>query len=179
MMTMPSILPSPAGSPITPALSDIRSLLPHSGIMVLLDRVIAVDDESLCAEVVIRPDSLFMGPDGVGSWVGVEYMAQAIAAFAGHAARRGGDGVKVGFLLGTRRYEARCSSFMPGAVLRVVVRRVLQAANGIGSFECHIDDAGLGANGDVKSVNEQPLARATITVFQPDDVTVFLEGKSE
>src|SRR5438445_11019322 len=100
-----------------PSFPDIRSLLPHSGTMVVLDRVIAVDHQSLCAEVVIRPDSLFMGADGVGSWVGIEYMAQAIAALAGHAARLDGDAVKVGFLLGTRRYEARCSCFAHGSVL--------------------------------------------------------------
>jgi len=178
---IPSILPSPAASPIALAPPDIRSLLPHSGLMVLLDRVISVDEESLCAEVTIRPDSLFMGVDGVGSWVGVEYMAQAIAAFAGYAARLNGDVVKVGFLLGTRRYETSCSGFAPGSVLRVHVQRVLQADNGIGSFECHIDDAspGHGTDGDVNNGNVQPLARATVTVFQPDDVAVFLEERSE
>ena len=74
---------------------DIRSLLPHSGTMVLLDRVVAADADSLCAEVAIRPDSLFCNADGVGAWVGIEYMAQAIAAHAGYLARLRGDAVKV------------------------------------------------------------------------------------
>ena len=30
---------------------DIRSLIPHAGPMVLLDRVISADEDSLCAEV--------------------------------------------------------------------------------------------------------------------------------
>ena len=62
------------------SIPDIRSLLPHSGPMVLLDRVIAADEESLCAEVRIRENSLFCNADGVGAWVGLEYMAQAIGA---------------------------------------------------------------------------------------------------
>ena len=61
---------------------DIRSLVPHAGPMVLLDRVISVDEDSLLAEVRIRSDSLFCNTDGVGAWVGIEYMAQAIGAWA-------------------------------------------------------------------------------------------------
>lgn len=154
-------------------LPDVRTLLPHSGVMVLLDRVVSVDEESLCAEVRVRPDSLFMGRDGVGSWVGVEYMAQAIAAFAGYNARLQGEAVKMGFLLGTRRYEAHCDRFVTGTVLMVKVQRVLQADNGIGSFECQIESV------EGAMSKAQPLARATITVFQPPNVDVFLEGKME
>ena len=86
---------------------DIRSLVPHAGSMVLLDRVISVEENSLCAEVGIRSDSLFCNADGVGAWVGIEYMAQAIGAYAGYRARLRGEPVKIGFLLGTRRYESR------------------------------------------------------------------------
>ena len=75
---------------------DIRSLLPHAGPMVLLDRVISVDDDSLLAEVRIRSDSLFCDGDGVGAWVGIEYMAQAIGAWAGYIARLRGEPVKLG-----------------------------------------------------------------------------------
>src|ERR1051325_2359742 len=63
---------------------DIRSLLPHTGRMVLLDRVIAADADNLCAEVTIRRDSVFFDGSGVGAWVGIEYMAQTIGAYAGY-----------------------------------------------------------------------------------------------
>ena len=62
---------------------DIRTLVPHAGPMVLLDRVVSVDDENLCAEVRIRADSLFCVAGEVGAWAGLEYMAQAIGAYAG------------------------------------------------------------------------------------------------
>jgi predicted hotdog family 3-hydroxylacyl-ACP dehydratase len=146
---------------------DIRRFLPHSGAMVLLDRLLEAGTEELLAEVTIRQDSLFCDGQGVPAWVGVEYMAQAIAAYAGYAAQLRGEAVKIGFLLGTRRYEAGCPGFAVGSVLQVHVQRLLQADNGIGSFECRIHAAG------------QQLASATITVFQPADAAVFLEGSTE
>ncbi|QRX84710.1 3-hydroxylacyl-ACP dehydratase [Glaciimonas sp. PAMC28666] len=161
--------------------------------MVMLDRFVAADEERLCAEVVIRPDSLFMGPDGVGSWIGIEYMAQSIAAFAGHKGRLRGEPAKVGFLLGTRRYDVSCALFPPGVVLWIVVKRLMQADNGLGSFECAIYEApryadrNHGLTGETRPFDAiddtldtaQVLVRATITVFQPHDVTGFLEGKVE
>jgi predicted hotdog family 3-hydroxylacyl-ACP dehydratase len=150
-----------------PDIPDIGSLLPHDGPMVLLDRLLSVDEESLCAEVGIRPDSMFCDDNGVGGWVGVEYMAQAVAAHAGHAARLRGEAVKIGFLLGSRRYQCSRPVFAIGSVLRIHVRCVLFGENGLGSFECRIDD------------RDGQAACATITVFQPANVKEFLEGTME
>ena len=149
----------------------INTLLPHAGPMVLLDRVLAADEETLCAEVAIGVDSLFCGADGVGAWVGVEYMAQAIAACAGYSAQRRGDPVKVGFLLGARRYECTRPNFAVGSVLHVHVKRTLQSENGLGAFECRINDA--------SDPSGMAAATATITVFQPENVHDFLQGISE
>ena len=146
---------------------DIRSLLPHAGPMVLLDRVISVDEDSLLAEVCIRSDSLFCHGGGVGAWVGIEYMAQAIGAWAGYTAQLRGESVKLGFLLGTRRYECWRPIFLLGSVLRVHVQRLFQSENGLGSFECSIDN------------EEGRVATATLTVFQPPNVNDFLHGSSE
>ena len=134
---------------------DVRLLVPHAGSMVLLDRVISADAENLCAEVHIRPDSLFCAAEGVGAWIGIEYMAQAIGAYAGYTARLRGEPVKIGFLLGARRYECSRPIFPVGTVLRIHVRRVLQNENGLGSFECRIDN------------EDGPLATANLTVYQP------------
>ncbi|MEO6165301.1 MAG: hotdog family protein [Candidatus Binatia bacterium] len=138
-------------------LPDIRDLLPHSGPMVLLDRLVAVDDESLCAEVRVRADSLFFLDGAVGGWVGLEYMAQAIGAFAGYRARRRGEPVRIGYLLGTRRYECKQPSFALGSRLEIYVKRVLQSEDGLAAFDCRINDE----NGLVASAN--------VTVFQSAD----------
>ncbi len=150
-------------------LPAIETLVPHEGAMVLLDRLITADAENLCAEVVIGPATQFCDGQGVGAWVGVEYMAQAVAAYAGYAASLRGAPVKIGFLLGARRYECSLPLFALGSVLRVHVQRVLQGANGLGAFECRIDDLASGAT----------LATATITVFEPENVSDFLQRSSQ
>jgi predicted hotdog family 3-hydroxylacyl-ACP dehydratase len=144
---------------------DIRELLPHGGDMVLLERVISADEENVCAQVTIGPDSVFFDGAGVGSWVGVEYMAQAIAVRGGYLARLRGEPVKAGFLLGARRYTAAVPSFPLGTVLHVVAHHAMQGDNGLAAFECRIDDAATGAQ----------LAQATITVYEPDNVDEFLK----
>ena len=79
---------------------DIHSLVPHSGAMSLLGRFVDADEESLRAEVNITQDTMFCVDGAVGAWVGVEYMAQAVAAHAGWCARRRGEPVRL-LLTGT------------------------------------------------------------------------------
>lgn len=152
----------------------IATLLPHGGQMVLLDRLISIDDDSVCAEVTIRSDSVFCSEIdggsssgssiGVGAWVGIEYMAQAIAAHGGHVAHLRFEPVKVGFLLGARRYQALQPSFLVGSVLYVHARRVLQGDNGLIAFDCSIDIvAPTGAHASATVT----VASATVTVFVP------------
>lgn len=147
---------------------DIQELVPHSGAMSLLGRLLSADDENLSAEVVIKQDSVFCTDGEVGAWVGVEYMAQAVAAHAGFAARLRDEPVRVGFLLGTRRYVCSVPAFPVGSVLHIHVHRALQGENGLGAFDCRIENSS-GAE----------LASATITVFQPPDVETFLQRSPE
>ncbi|QDQ27791.1 3-hydroxylacyl-ACP dehydratase [Chitinimonas arctica] len=145
----------------------IHALIPHRGPMCLLDRALEADQDSLVAELEIRPDSLFHDGNGVGAWVGIEYMAQAAAAHAGWLAHRQAekglaDGRKIGFLLGSRHYACRRPLFCNGEVLRITVRREFAADNGLAQFECHIDIAG------------QQVAEAILTVLVPDDANALL-----
>lgn len=156
--------------PVTPAtMPPIESLVPHSGPMLLLDRVLSADEDNLCAEVRIGAGSMFFDGAGVGSWIGIEYMAQAIAAHAGWLAQRRGGEVKVGFLLGSRKYETTRPRFASGSVLRVHVHRALQGDNGLGAFECRIEEA---------AAQPVTVATATVTVFQPHNVNQFLKDGS-
>ena len=140
---------------------DIRTLLPHAGPMVLLDRVVSVEDENLCAEVRIRADSIFCVAGEVGAWVGLEYMAQAIGA------RKRGEPIKLGYLLGTRCYECTRPVFTVGMLLRIHVKRVLQSENGLASFECRIEYE----NGQIASAN--------LSVFQlAEDAQIPEQGSA-
>ena len=144
--------------------SDIRQFVPHAGLMCLLDRLLASGDTWLEAEVTIRRDSLFCDGANVGAWVGIEYMAQAIGAFGGVRARSQGQAVKIGFLVGTRKYQSQWSVFPLGCCLRVRVDQQYEADNGLSVFDCRLSCA------------QEEVASATITVFQPVDPAAFLKG---
>lgn len=150
---------------MTESLPPIAELVPHQGSMCLLDRMLAVDDERLSAEIVVPAQGLFNHEEGVGAWVGIEYMAQAVAAWAGWQARLRGEAPRIGLLLGTRRYRSSVPRFTVGQILRIDIERGYQADNGLGQFECRITSDG------------QELARAQLTVFGPRDPTDFLNGE--
>jgi predicted hotdog family 3-hydroxylacyl-ACP dehydratase len=147
-------------------LPPIADLVPHSGPMCLLSRLLAADTQHLITEVVVPVSGLFSRPSGVGAWVGIEYMAQTVAAWAGWQSRAAGQAPRIGLLLGTRRYCCTVSRFEPGQVLHVEIEPSFQADNGLGQFDCRITCAGA------------ELARAKLTVFEPADATAFLQGES-
>jgi predicted hotdog family 3-hydroxylacyl-ACP dehydratase len=144
--------------------APIESFVPHRGAMLLIDRLLAADEECAIVEARVREDGPFVQEDGVPAWVGIEYMAQAIAAWAGARAERRGAPARPGFLLGSRRYEASQSVFPVGAMLRIEARCELRSDNGMGLFDCRIHLDGVLA------------ARAMVSVFEPDDGGAFLQG---
>ncbi|MGI3744529.1 MAG: 3-hydroxylacyl-ACP dehydratase [Janthinobacterium lividum] len=119
-------------------------LLPHAGDMVLIDQVLSFDEEQIHTRVIVRPGGLFNRPDGsMPAWVGIELMAQSVAAFAGCQARVKGDPVELGFLLGTRKFECNVEHFPVGSELTIHARRSLQDDSGMGVFECSLSGAGI------------------------------------
>ena len=145
---------------------DIEHVVPHRGPMSLLDTLLECSDDDVAAEVRVTTDGLFAGPEGVPAWVGIEYMAQAVAAWAGCRARATGREPAIGFLLGSRRYEAFEPFFTPGRTLRVEAHREILGDNGLGAFACRIVDG------------DRVLAAATISVFEPPDAAAYLESEA-
>ena len=140
----------------------IHELVPHAGPMCLLDRVIEAGHEHFVAEVTVRSDDIFVGAGGVGAWVGIEYMAQTVAAWAGYRARVAGGAPKIGLLLGTRSYVSSVPRFEVGQRLTVSIRREFLAENGMGQFDCSIRDG------------DNELIHVALNVFEPDDPAEFL-----
>lgn len=142
----------------------VESLLPHSGNMVFIDQMNEVEETHATSTVVVRNNGLFSGPsDQVPAWVGIEYMAQTIAAWAGYHALSSNEKVKIGFLLGTRRYNSNIGFFKDGERLNVTVERILQGDNGLASFQCKI-------------TGSQALIEANLNVFQTDEESLNAEG---
>ncbi|AJO76164.1 hotdog family protein [Pseudomonas chlororaphis] len=124
----------------------LAELLPHAGDMILIDRVLAFDEEQIRTSLTVRPGGLFNRADGsLPAWVGLELMAQSVAAYAGCHARSQGRPVALGFLLGTRKFECNVEHFPAGSELHIHALRSLQDDNGMGVFECHLDAPGIHA----------------------------------
>ncbi|MEH6626337.1 MAG: hotdog family protein [Motiliproteus sp.] len=143
----------------------VNELVPHSGSMSLLSKIVDYGEDWLYAEVQINNDSMFVDERGVPAWIGLEYMAQAVAAHAGSQERKDGQAPKLGFLLGTRKYICSADYFSLGQVLSIKVQRVIQGENGLSAFQCFLH-------------GENIEATASLNVFQPNDASEFLKEAS-
>lgn len=132
--------------------------------MLLLECLLAADDDNAVAQVTVPHDGLFLQDGGMPAWVGLEYMAQTVAAWAGWQALQAGRPVQLGFLLGTRKYQATQAFFEPGSCLQVHVHRELMADNGLGMFDCRI------------RAGEHELAAARISVYEPDEGSEYIQA---
>lgn len=139
---------------------DIAPFVPHRHGMCLLDTLLEVGEEHLLAEVTPRRDDLFAHTAGLPGWVGLEWLAQAVAAWAGVQAVVSGEKPQIGFLLGTRRYQCQAPEFAFDQPIRIEVALDFRADNGLGAFRGRLLDS-----------HGQPLATSTINVFQPESQT--------
>jgi predicted hotdog family 3-hydroxylacyl-ACP dehydratase len=141
---------------------QVEDLVPHSGKMSLLSRIVEYGEGWLQSEVDITGESLFADDRGVPAWIGMEYMAQTIAAYAGLQERNKGGAPKIGFLLGARKYSSSTDYFARGQTFRVRVELEMVAENGLNVFNCKLE-------------GNNARAEAVVNVFQPDDAEKFLE----
>ena len=141
----------------------LAELLPHAGDMILIEQILSFDDEQIHTRLTVRPGGLFNRPDGsLPAWVGIELMAQSVAAYAGCHARQRGDPLALGFLLGTRKFECNVEHFPLGTELTVHGIRSLEDDNGMGVFECHINAPGIHAT-------------ARLNVYRPPQPAHYLD----
>ena len=162
-MTMPPAAVSTTDSGA--AFPPIETILPHRGTMLFIDRVSACSDATLRAHASVRSDAWYADDDGaMPAWIGIELMAQGVAAHIALLAMRAGGAARPGVLLGTRSYQAHVPAFAPGAHLSVDVQEVLSSEAGHSAYECTIDHDGV------------RWAEATIKVFQPGNFQTFIEG---
>lgn len=151
-------MPEMAGMPA------IERLLRHAGSMLLLDRVLDYGDDFIHCGLQVRADGLFDSEGAVPALVGLEYMAQTVAAFSGLQSWRRGEPPRLGFLLGTRKFTTNVAEFPCGAGLVCGARRVVQASDGMAAFDCLVEGDGV-------------MQSATLTAYEPADARQFLRGQ--
>ena len=145
----------------------LAELLPHAGDMILIDQVLSFDEEQIQTRLTVKPGGLFNRADGsLPAWVGIELMAQSVAAYAGCRARHKGEAVELGFLLGTRKFECNVEHFPAGTELTIHGLRSLEDDNGMGVFECHLTGHGIQAS-------------ARLNVFRPPQAANYLDESKD
>ena len=141
----------------------LAELLPHAGDMILLDSIESWDEESIVALARVTDDCLFARADGSWPvWLGIELMAQAVAAYAGLRAKSSGGQVQLGFLLGTRKFDCNVMYFPVNTLLRISARCSLEEDCGMGVFECSM----LADNIEVQ---------ARLNVYRPHQVDSYIQ----
>ncbi|MCC4800729.1 3-hydroxydecanoyl-ACP dehydratase [Enterovibrio norvegicus] len=134
----------------------VNDLLPHEAPMILIDDMIDVGEKHIHCRVTSKESNLFFDQEikAIPGWVGIELMAQTIAAWSGYHAWNEGGEPPVGFLLGSRRYNTDTSVFPAGQVLDIHADHMMES-NGMAVFACRIEHDGV------------ELATAQLNAFVP------------
>lgn len=144
---------------LTCPIENVAPLVPHSGEMILIDRITAFGDNFLTAEAEIRPDHILIKHGKLATFAGIEIMAQGVAAWAGCMAHQANEPVRLGYLLGTRKLHIHTDEIPIGSKLRVEIVMSIQDATGFGVFDCQLID----------TTNEQVILSGALNVFSPKD----------
>jgi predicted hotdog family 3-hydroxylacyl-ACP dehydratase len=145
----------------------IEDMLPHRGGMLLLDGVLSFESKEVAAWATPRQDTWYAEAAGMPNRIGIELMAQAIAAHVCLRYRSEGRPPRPGVLLGSRKYRCAAAHFAFGERLVVRAAPSFQDDGGVAAYLCGIERAGA------------PLATATVMVYEPEDFAAFLRRKTQ
>jgi len=134
--------------------SHVANLLPHAPPMILLDDIIAHEENFVHTRVRIREGLPFFKNGGVPSYIALEYMAQTIGVWKGFLSQEHNQKPQIGFLIGSRQLILNTPFFKEGAILDVYGEPKYNDGE-MASFECWVESQG------------QRFAQATLNVFQP------------
>lgn len=163
-----------SNSPPDASLWSLDALLPQRPPMRLLTAVIGPRGDTFLARVQLDATSLWMNTVGqVPVWIGLEYMAQTMAAAsaweAGEAAAAGSiagaapPAPRLGLLVGCRRCHCAVDAFRLGDTLEVAA--VCTYSDGTtANYQCEIRDA----------TTQAVCMSATLTAWQPPDPEAFV-----
>jgi predicted hotdog family 3-hydroxylacyl-ACP dehydratase len=121
--------------------------------MLLVDAVVAQGEESVECRARVREDNPFQRSGSLRAVVCLEYMAQAVAAFAGLRSADPGP-PRIGYLIAANRLVLSAAGLAVGDELSVHAKRVWGEAS-LGNFECSVVRLGV------------TIAQGTLSVYRP------------
>lgn len=143
---------------MTEKFPEMAEVLPHSGRMILLDKIVEFKEDSITCSATVGSFNPYLSENSVvGPWIALEYMSQALAAHAGMEFARKGESPGVGFLLGTRKFTNFSKhGFTIGQSLCIIARRSWQDG-GMAVCQAEIYDQST----------DQLLCEASLSVYRP------------
>jgi predicted hotdog family 3-hydroxylacyl-ACP dehydratase len=129
--------------------------------MLLIDAVLASGDEDIACRARVREGNLFLRGRSLRSVVCLEYMAQAVAAFAGLQAKLPGP-PRIGYLIAANRVTLLAASLELGDELEIKAKRIW-GDSALGKFECSVLRRGTTVAEAVISVYQPPTTSTTAT----------------
>ena len=135
----------------------MASLVPHAAPMLLLERLCAATASTARCEVRVGETlALFLRDDGaLPGWVGIELMAQTVAAWSGYQGHQRQEEPQIGLLLGARKYQCHLARLPAGSLLTIDCEQLLQDG-ALASFQCYLRCEG------------ELVAEARLSTIQPD-----------
>ncbi len=144
---------------------QVNELVPHRDAMSLLDRIEDYGEDWLRAAVEVRPGGTFAGEHGVPGWVGIEYMAQAAAAFGGLDQVQRGEQPSIGLLIGARYYQCMLDWFPLGSTLIVTAKIAMRDSEDFAAYDCEIE------------LRRERVASTTLKAYRPKDIRDWLPDR--
>lgn len=142
---------------LTCPITDIAPLVPHTGKMILLDRVVDFGDDFLVAEAEIRDDNILLKENKLPAFLGTEIMAQGVAAWAGCKCVRADKPISLGYWIGSRKLSIHQTDIAVGSKLCIQIKLSIEDSTGFGVFDCQLID----------QANQQVIVEGALNVFRP------------
>ena len=146
-------------------MSKLAQYLPHDVPMVLIDKLIQYDDSSITVQAIIKDKYPFTNGT-IGSWIGLEFMAQAAGVFAALHRKNASGNINLGFLLGSRNFISHTPTFTPGETVTISVSTEFTSDNGLSA-----------ATGIILNDQERVLCEASLTLYQDHNGTFSLDNE--
>ena len=143
--------------------STLDGLLPHAAPMLLVDELISSTDHSVVVGVTIRDSYPFSQVD-IGSWLGMELMAQSAAVLSKLRSQQQSEKPTLGFLLGCRSFVAHTPAFVPGQQILIEIELDPESQG----------QATISASGVIKDISGQLICEGVLTLYEPHDDALYL-----
>ncbi|GKH60015.1 thioester dehydrase [Campylobacter ureolyticus] len=134
-------------------LKSIEDMLPHSGVMILVDEMIFIDELEITTKSLIK-DSPFLKDGKFYSYGLIEIMAQSLGLYKSYHDKTNSN--DIAFLTGCRNFEIFKPFVEVGDEIKTHARLSMQDESGFGVYDCEC------------YLGEFLVVRATISVFNPD-----------